>query len=200
MTEKEIIKGLECCSKFSPGICKECPCYDIPSNMCTRMLMQNALNLINRQKAENEELTEKHHNECRQIAEYDDDLNALRYIAKDLLIRILADYATASKFVKQNEKLATKITGEPVKYKSETDSMVNEDDRILKDIRTAPVAFIPKTDVISPHTISKEAVKKFAEALKAELKNLSKVHLFGATFALVGESFVDEFVEKYEGE
>lgn len=193
MTEKEIIKGLECCSKFSPGICKECSCYDIPCNMCSRMLMQNALNLINRQKAEIEELTEKHHNECRQIAEYDDDLNALRYIVKDLLIRILADYATASQVVKQNEKLATKITGEPVKYKSETNSMVNEHDRLLKDILTAPVTFIPVTN-------SKETVKAFAEALKAELKNLSKVHLFGATFALVGENFVDGFVEKYEGE
>jgi hypothetical protein len=71
--------------------------------------------------------------------------------------------------------------------------MVNEHDKLLKDLRTAPVTFIPKTD-------SKEAVKKFAEALKAELKNLSKVHLFGREFALVGESFVDGFVEKWKGE
>lgn len=134
MTDVEIIKGLECCSKFSPGICKECPYYDIPCNMCSRMLRQHAFNLINHQKAEIKELTDKHWNECRQIA---------------------------------------------------------EDDKLLKDIKTAPVAFVPKTD-------SKEAVKKFAEALKAELKNLSKVHLFGTTFALVGENFIDGFVAKYE--
>jgi hypothetical protein len=193
MTEKEIIKGLECCNNNSVCVCLGCPLNYRHNNGCISYLTANALNLINRQKAEIEELTDKHWNECRQIAEYDDDLNALRYIAKDLLIRILADYATASKVVKQNEKLATKITGKPVKYKSETDSMVNEHDKLLKDLRTAPVTFIPKTD-------SKEAVKKFAEALKAELKNLSKVHLFGREFALVGEKFVDGFVEKYEGE
>lgn len=192
MTEKEIIKSIEICLHDATSkSCTKCP-FQKYGGKCTNEMFRNALNLINRQKGEIEELTEKHHNECRQIAEYDDDLNALRYIVKDLLIRIWADYATASKVVKQNEKLATKITGEPVKYKSETDSMVNEHDRLLKDILTAPVTFIPVTD-------SKEAVKKFAEALKAELKNLSKVHLFGREFALVGENFIDGVVEKYEG-
>lgn len=122
---------------------------------------------LRQKKTEIEELTEKHHNECRQIAEYDDDLNAVKYIANDLLIRLFSH------------------------SDSDTDSMVNEHDRLLKDLRTASVTFIPEAD-------SKEAVKKFAEALKAEMKNLSKVHLFGREFALVGDTFVDSFMEKYE--
>ena len=154
MTEKEIIKRLECCSKVSFGICRKCPYYSIPSYECSYLVKQHALNLINRQKAEIEELTEKHHNECRQIAKYDD---SLRQYKKSL--------------IKYQEKELERIN-------RKMNSMVNENDKLQTD--------------------SKEAVKKFAEALKAELKNLSKVHLFGTTFALVGENFIDGFVAKYE--
>lgn len=167
MTEKEIIKRLECCSKVSFGICRKCPYYSIPSYECSYLVKQHALNLINRQKAEIEELTEKHHNKCRQIAKYDD---SLRQYKRSLL--------------KYQKKELERINGN-------MNSIVNED-RLLKDILTAPVTFIPVTN-------SKEAVKTFAEALKAELKNLSKVHLFGREFALVGENFIDGVVEKYEG-
>lgn len=132
MTEKEIIKGLECCNNNSVCVCLGCPLNYRHNNGCISYLTANALNLINRQKAEIEELTEKHHSECRQIAEYDDESKLFADIGK-----------------------------------------------LYSEIRT-------------------EAVKKFADALKAELKNLSKVHLFGATFALVGDTFVDSFMEKYE--
>ena len=134
MTEKEIIKGLECCNNNSVCVCLGCPLIYRHNNGCISYLTANALNLINRQKAEIEELTEKHHNECRQIAHYDNESTLFADLGK-----------------------------------------------LYSEIRI-------------------EAVKKFAKALKAELKNLSKVHLFGATFALVGENFVDDFVEKYEGE
>lgn len=136
MTEKEIIegiiKGLDYCIFATPETCKVCPYYCKDIIGCSKMLMADAQKLINRQKAEIEELTEKHHSECRQIAEYDDESKLFADIGK-----------------------------------------------LYSEIRT-------------------ETVKKFAEALKAELKNLSKVHLFGATFALVGESFIDGFVAKYE--
>jgi hypothetical protein len=126
MTDVEkIIKAISHCQK---GLCESCPIkIDTDCNLFDRII-----NLITTQKAEIEELTEKHHSECRQIAKYDDESKLFSDIGK-----------------------------------------------LYSEIRT-------------------EAVKKFAEALKAEIKNLSKVHLFGATFALVGESFVDGFVEKYE--
>lgn len=132
MTDMDIIKGFECCVQVTPGICKRCPYHNKIFTRCSKMLMQDALNLINRQKTEIEELTEKHWNECRQIAHYDNESTLFADLGK-----------------------------------------------LYSEIRI-------------------EAVKKFAEALKAELKNLSKVHLFGSTFALVGENFVDDFVEKYE--
>lgn len=183
MTDVEIIKTAELCLNNSllTENCEKCPCKG-KGNYCIDVMLQNCIDLINRQKAEIEELTEKHHNECRQIAKYDDGHKHISDILKRYVVIIV------------NQK------AEIERLNRNMDSMVNENDRLLKDILTAPVTFIPKTDVISPHTISKEAVKKFAEALKAELKNLSKVHLFGREFALVGESFVDGFVEKYEGE
>ena len=167
MTEKEIIRGLECCNNNSVCVCLGCPLNYRHNNGCISYLTANALDLINRQKAEIEELTDKHWNECMQIAEYDDSCRQYK--------RSLIKYQK-----KEKERIIRNAN-----------SMVNEHDRILKYLRTSSVTFVPETD-------SKEAVKKFAEALKAELKNLSKVHLFGSTFALVGENFVDDFVEKYD--
>jgi GTP-binding protein EngB required for normal cell division len=56
LTDKEIVKALECCS-----INKKCTgCYfntQTTDDMCPRVLMRNTLDLINRQKQEIEELT-----------------------------------------------------------------------------------------------------------------------------------------------
>ena len=57
MTDNEIIKALECCSK--PRKCGECPYLQECSNGKTFGLETDALDLINRQKAENERLTEE---------------------------------------------------------------------------------------------------------------------------------------------
>lgn len=51
MTDEQIIKALECC-RYG-GRCEECPCFDIPN--CKALANDNALALINRQKAEIEE-------------------------------------------------------------------------------------------------------------------------------------------------
>ena len=90
------------------------------------------------------ELEDKHWNECRQIAHYDDELRQAKA---------------------EIERLKHALDGKIVRC-------------IALD--------------------RKVAVKDFVEALKAELSTLSKVNLFGNTFSLVGESFVDKFVEKYE--
>lgn len=54
MTDNEIIKALECCRSTS---CYDCPYND--ENLCIDALLQYALDLINRQKAENERLKDK---------------------------------------------------------------------------------------------------------------------------------------------
>ena len=57
MTDNEIIKALECCFArgFDESTCYECPFYTATAQ-CTEDLRDSALDLINRQKAENERL------------------------------------------------------------------------------------------------------------------------------------------------
>ena len=52
MTDNEIIEILECCANAD---CKSCPC-NIDNHYCKDLESQEILNLINRQKAENERL------------------------------------------------------------------------------------------------------------------------------------------------
>lgn len=56
MTDNEIIKALECCSNAVGEKCKECP---INKNCLEVELNKEALDLINRQKAEIKELVGK---------------------------------------------------------------------------------------------------------------------------------------------
>lgn len=58
MIDKEIVKALECCKEEIP-FCTICPCFEWnnENDFCREDLMQNALDLINRQQAEVERLT-----------------------------------------------------------------------------------------------------------------------------------------------
>ena len=56
MTDDEIIEGLECCCTVNGVGCKECPQYELHSAMCIKNIMNKALDLINRQRAEIENL------------------------------------------------------------------------------------------------------------------------------------------------
>lgn len=58
MTDAEIIKALEHCSSDEVGLCHICP-LDGECNGDIKILLKYALDLINRQKAEIDELTEK---------------------------------------------------------------------------------------------------------------------------------------------
>ncbi len=59
MTDTEIIKALECCSNSNSDedYCKDCPYNSI--KYCASAISKDALNLINRQKAEIEEIVHK---------------------------------------------------------------------------------------------------------------------------------------------
>ena len=58
MTESEIMKALECCTKHrSVTDCKKCPCFKTFVE-CNKFLTRNALDLINRKNAEIERLQE----------------------------------------------------------------------------------------------------------------------------------------------
>lgn len=56
-TDDEIVKALECCSKDSMLSCRNCP-YEESCNMGRSDIQKDALDLINRQKAEIEILKE----------------------------------------------------------------------------------------------------------------------------------------------
>jgi hypothetical protein len=55
MTESEIMKALECCVKEGGERCPECPLdlfHNEGNKWCDTVLMENAINLINRKNAE----------------------------------------------------------------------------------------------------------------------------------------------------
>ena len=59
MTDTEIVKTLECCSTtVKSGTCPECPYDGCEETTCVTALCTDALDLINRQKAEIERLVE----------------------------------------------------------------------------------------------------------------------------------------------
>ena len=59
MTDNEIIKALECCTDESYENCNECP-YSIDTLSCERIkLLEDSLDLINRQQAEIEQWKEE---------------------------------------------------------------------------------------------------------------------------------------------
>jgi hypothetical protein len=69
MTDNEIIKALECCAQLHPR-CDECPDRH-ELNLCGLALKSQALKLINRQKAEIEQLKRdaKYSEEFKNIVE-----------------------------------------------------------------------------------------------------------------------------------
>ena len=56
MTDNEIIKALECCGNIVDSTCKGCVYHETYNASCVVRLMRDALDLINRQKAEVERL------------------------------------------------------------------------------------------------------------------------------------------------
>ena len=56
MTDNEIIKALECCNRpANQTSCDDCP-YQFSTKKCSNLLIKDAIDLINRQQAEIEEL------------------------------------------------------------------------------------------------------------------------------------------------
>ena len=94
LTDSEIIKALSICSNEN-GICSECPYSDDYTN-CNTRIATDTLDLINRQKAENERL-------CMELDEV--------IIAKDLL------FDEAEALIKKTKAEAVKEFAERLKKK-----------------------------------------------------------------------------------
>ena len=63
MTDEQIIKALECCATDDGDDCSQCPygniVYKTGSGGCVNRCRKDALDLINRKKADNERLLQK---------------------------------------------------------------------------------------------------------------------------------------------
>lgn len=82
MTDNDIIKALKCCLGERES-CRECPAYNYGSKECVDEMLLTALDLINRQKAENERL-----NHIR--AEISKEIDKLREVNNDLNYQVNA--------------------------------------------------------------------------------------------------------------
>ena len=96
MTDNEIIKALECCCTLNGVGCRNCPQYDIHSAMCVKNLIRNALDLIDRQKAEIERL-EKVLNGRDQL------INALNKCYKQAKSEAIKEFAEELEYFVLNE-------------------------------------------------------------------------------------------------
>ena len=86
MTDNEIIKALECCANGTK--CKQCPLFTA-SARCVYDAMNDAADLINRQKAEIEELKKALYDGVK-LAQ----ANAVREFAETLKERVRYPYGT----------------------------------------------------------------------------------------------------------
>ena len=59
MTDEQVIEALECCHSELGNMCSICPLFDLDNDYCEDELHKDALDLINRQKAEIDELRER---------------------------------------------------------------------------------------------------------------------------------------------
>ena len=80
MTDNEIIKALECCknSLSEKDACGDCPLYEEEEVTCITILSKNALDLINRQKAEIDILIRKKESLRDEIAEQQAEIERLK--------------------------------------------------------------------------------------------------------------------------
>ena len=98
MTDKEFMKALECCSAEYIA-CKECPLNGKP--FCERCIIENAIDLINRQQAEIERLESiistdnqliKSLNKCYEISK-DEAIKEFAERFDDVLVGMRDEYA-----------------------------------------------------------------------------------------------------------
>lgn len=179
MTDKQIIKALEHCSSDEVGLCHICP-LDGECNGDITILLKYALDLINRQKAEIERLTEMH--------------NA-----------IIAGQETLQKALAERNAEIERLLTEFARLKEETKQpylLTNCDDKLVevlrKVIKNQNAVCIPDNgatvEFLDKASIKAEAIKEFAEKLKSKKTTaISCDYLFEE---VVRKSSIDNLVKE----
>lgn len=179
-TDKEIIKALEICAKSECwGDCEDMGCPAAMKHGChfylrtdedyegviqTEML-KDALDLINRQKAEIERLNAAH-------ADMTESLRLAAEANKDMQAEI--------ERLESNLKFVRGTVKRLQEYDEERDVRLHA--RLTANART-------------------EAIKEFAERLKANMSNIARMEYGGNTYFCVGYDLIDNLVkEMMEGQ
>ena len=178
MTDNEIIKALECCKTGDD--CKGCPYYANGRYTCGEHFNEDVLDLINRQKAEIEDLKE---------AKEKAAATAMRVIKRqDAEIKRLL-----TKLTRFNEKIAQPYI------------LINTDAELTAEmkeaLRTQKSVFVPDNEGtvirIDEASIKAEAVKEFAERLKERFESGS-TYSGGLLFVNI-DNLVKEMVGENNG-
>ena len=95
MTDKDIIKALECCNRpANQTSCDDCP-YQFSDEKCSSKLIDNALDLINHQKAEIEAYRH-YYNECLK-----DLKNAHIDVYRNVIEQLDAEIESSDKYIRE---------------------------------------------------------------------------------------------------
>ena len=153
MTDNEIIKALECCSKITFN-CDGCPLKHLKYSECYELVIRSTLDLINRQKANYEALKaheEKEHQYCKNVCEpkYKAEIERLEQNLKEAHIDTKEHQAHIRNLKKVIDKIEDHIN--PLPFETDYD----------KAIRIAKA----------------EAVKEFAERFENELTQIEEIYI-----------------------
>lgn len=134
MTDNEIIQANQQCSKI-PQECDCCPYYNKID--CVNLMTKDTIDLINRQKAENEELISK-------LDELESEYTFYKISAEEQIEALIAGQETLQKYIAKKDK---------------------EIDMLKRNIEILAICKkdLPQ---ITTNAIKTEAVKEFAEKVK----------------------------------
>ena len=207
MTDKEIKKALECCKRdFSMRNCLDCPYNKEKSANCMSFMIEDALDLINRQQAGIEELKAKRLEDDKLLNDrVQDSVNSVSN-ANDKYVKALervfndkvAELRTANKVIDRIEAENISLRAEIERLENEVIAKENEYNDML-DQRNS-VEYNLELLKQEKSVVRAEAIKEFAERLKDELSNLPRIHLDNYDYYVLGFDFIDNLVKEMVGE
>ena len=182
MTDNEIIKALECHAHRKDSNFNCCDCDYIQFQDCSQRMSQDTLDLINRQKAEIEELNELYTNlknasvqhcvdnekDRQLLGEYQNIFLELGYSTEVFDPELTEIKAWKDRMIwnrKKSNEMHTEIQNLKQRIKNANDHEIH----IMKALKTA----------------KSEAVKEFAERLKDDM------------VPNIDDSYIESFVEEY---
>ncbi len=92
LTDEQVIKALECCKSENGNDCEDCPCqnitYEQGNGGCCNALMESALDIINRLKAENEKKSKAVVKAAQEVVDIKIELKSMRSAANSLKMHL----------------------------------------------------------------------------------------------------------------